>query len=326
MIVKFFRRGAGKADSATDYLLSLSKAPLRYLTGGRNAKGVKRATAPVVVRGDPDLTRRLINQLQGKKWKYASGVLSFKEIITPQDEQCIIDRFEAAAFGGLRPGQYDCLWVRHCDHQRSELHFLTPRVELYSGKALNVRPPGKRTEELFHTFRTLVNHDFHLASPDKSGGRLTPEDVQALRQKLDRLVAARAKYNRERFPTPSSTLEKVTDFTFHERARSPRRSLATSGAQSPAARAGERCAFEIVGVAGRRLSEASRQLEHASDRLSRAACTLPGRLAQVTARCQRLAASRSLFARYGIPERQPSVDRSREIDRDEMERDLGDGL
>src|SRR5690554_2341881 len=91
---------------------------------------------PVVVRGDPEQTKNLIDSLDFKH-KYTSGVLSFEagEIITPEMENAIIDRFESVAFAGLEPDQYNILWVRHEHAGHHELHFVTRRVELESGKS-----------------------------------------------------------------------------------------------------------------------------------------------------------------------------------------------
>ncbi|MEB6138280.1 relaxase/mobilization nuclease domain-containing protein, partial [Klebsiella pneumoniae] len=64
-------------------------------------------------------------------------------------EQAIIDRFEAVAFAGLESDQYNILWVRHEHANHHELHFVTPRVELSSGKSLNIRPPGELAKQTF---------------------------------------------------------------------------------------------------------------------------------------------------------------------------------
>ena len=47
-----------------------------------------------------------------------------------------------------------------------ELHFVTPRVELVSGKSLNIHPPGRVSQALFDTFRSMVNAEYGLADPD----------------------------------------------------------------------------------------------------------------------------------------------------------------
>src|SRR5215472_3717715 len=138
MLVKFFHHGQGSADSATGYLLA--DGVLKYLSGSRNKELVVRQPRPVVLKGDPERTRRLIGQLRTKH-KYVSGVLSFRELLTPEDETKIIHNFEAVAFAGLQSGQFECLIVKHAHQNRTELHFLVPRCELSSGKSLNIRPP-----------------------------------------------------------------------------------------------------------------------------------------------------------------------------------------
>ncbi|MDG1075745.1 MAG: relaxase/mobilization nuclease domain-containing protein [Planktotalea sp.] len=59
------------------------------------------------------------------------------------------------AFAGLDPTQYDVLWVRHNHEDRVELHFCTPRLELSSGRSLNIAPPGY--EKAFDSLRDVMN-------------------------------------------------------------------------------------------------------------------------------------------------------------------------
>jgi relaxase-like protein len=95
-------------------------------------------------------------------------VLSFApgEIVTPAMEEAIIDGFERVAFAGLEPDRYSILWVRHQHAGHHELHFVTPRMELASGKSLNIHPPGRVSKALFDTFRSQVNAEYGLADPD----------------------------------------------------------------------------------------------------------------------------------------------------------------
>lgn len=122
---------------------------------------------PVVVAGNPKLTEQLIDGLSFER-KYTSGVLSFApgEQITAEMEQEIISRFEQVAFAGLEPDRYNILWVRHEHAGHHELHFLTPRIELSTGKSLNIRPPGKGHQKVFDDFRSEINARFGLADPD----------------------------------------------------------------------------------------------------------------------------------------------------------------
>lgn len=156
MIVGFSKYGTGGG-----------RGPVGYLTQAANADGTVRTPAPVVVRGDPALVRGLIDALPFVR-TYTSGVLSFApgEVIPPAMEQAIMDGFESVAFAGLSPDRYSILWVRHTHAGHHELHFVTPRVELASGRSLNIHPPGRASQTLFDTFRSLINAQYGLADPE----------------------------------------------------------------------------------------------------------------------------------------------------------------
>ena len=166
MIVGFSGHGTGGGRGPTGYMTDEKRE-------GREEH------PPVVVRGDADNTRQLIDSLDFKH-KYTSGVLSFapNEEITPRMEQKIMDRFESMAFAGLEQDQYNILWVRHTHAGHHELHFVTPRVELSSGKSLNIKPPGKGTQKQFDDFRSEINARYGLADPtdpDRAKNVSTPD-------------------------------------------------------------------------------------------------------------------------------------------------------
>jgi hypothetical protein len=119
----------------------------------------EREVDPEVVRGDPDRTARLIDSLDFER-KYTHGVLSFEkeegERVNPEIQERIIDSFEGHAFAGLEHDRYDILWVRHQDKERLELHFATPRVDLATGRSLNITPPGH--ERHFDAWREVTIH------------------------------------------------------------------------------------------------------------------------------------------------------------------------
>ncbi len=156
MIVGFSKYGTGSA-----------RAAVKYLTGPTNPDGTQRQPVPMVLRGEPEFLLRLCDSLPFEK-KYKSGVLSFApgEVITPAMEQAIMDEFERVAFAGLDRDQYAILWVRHSHAQHHELNFLIPRVELTSLRSLNIDPPGKQSQQLFDTFRSMINAEYGLADPD----------------------------------------------------------------------------------------------------------------------------------------------------------------
>ena len=103
MLVKFFPRGVGKGSG-----------PVEYITRKDNPNtGQLREPAPEVVRGNPEITKQLIDGLDFK-YKYNSGVLSFaiEDAPTEKEQQALIDSFEEYAFAGLSPDQYNILWAK----------------------------------------------------------------------------------------------------------------------------------------------------------------------------------------------------------------------
>ncbi|EPO4122229.1 relaxase/mobilization nuclease domain-containing protein [Salmonella enterica subsp. enterica serovar Newport] len=154
MIVGFSRHGTGRGSGPVDYVTD-------------KARPGREESPPVVLRGSPDDTRTLIDSLEFK-YRYTSGVLSFApgETVTPDMEQAIMDRFEHLAFAGMEPDQYNILWVRHSHAGHHELHFVTPRVELSTGKSFNIRPPGEAAKRAFDDFRSEINARYGLADPD----------------------------------------------------------------------------------------------------------------------------------------------------------------
>ncbi len=135
MLIKFFARGTGGG-----------RGPVEYITRRDDPiTGSLRYPAPEILRGNPVITRRLIDGLEFKH-KYRSGVISFapRDAPTEKEIEAVIDSFERYAFAGLDKDAYNILWVKHTHtgNNRVELHFVTPRVELYTGKSLNIAPPG----------------------------------------------------------------------------------------------------------------------------------------------------------------------------------------
>ena len=172
MLVKFFARGTGSG-----------RGPVEYITRRDDpSTGKLRSPAPEVLRGNPVITRRLIDSLEFKH-KYRSGVLSFAPRDAPTDKQieAVIDSFEEYAFAGLDKDAYNTLWVKHTHtgNNRVELHFVTPRVELYTGKSLNIAPPG--WHGYFKPWQTNWNIKQGWARPDDPARkRLYEPGFQAL--------------------------------------------------------------------------------------------------------------------------------------------------
>ena len=154
MLIKFTSGGRGGGAEIAAYLTAAD----------REGRG---HAPPEVVRGDMDRTRELIDSIE-RKWSYTHGVLSFALEDTPSKDQQeeAMDVFERLAFAGMDPEQYDITWVRHqhTEGGRVELHFVTPRMELSTGKALNVAPPG--WECSYAPLRDTLNWSQGWARPD----------------------------------------------------------------------------------------------------------------------------------------------------------------
>ena len=153
MLIKFFG-GRGGGGGIANYLVDPTRP-------GREDN------APEVLRGDIDQTRELIDS-QDRKWTFTTGVISFAPTDAPseKDQMRVMDDFERLAFAGLERDQYDITWVRHSHtgEGRVELHFLVPRMELSTGKALNIAPPG--WEKTFAPLRDAWNYEKGWARPD----------------------------------------------------------------------------------------------------------------------------------------------------------------
>ncbi|QBF30772.1 relaxase/mobilization nuclease domain-containing protein [Thalassococcus sp. S3] len=169
MLIKFFPNGKGGGAGPVEYLTA--RTVLAYDDNRdlmRDAAGqpmiVTRDPLPEVVRGDADVMIDLIDACP-YKWTYRAGVVSFarEDAPTEDQQQEVIDRFEEIAFAGLDADRYACLWVRHTHEDRVELHFCTPRMELHSGRSLNIAPPGY--ERTFDSLRDLMNKTHGWADP-----------------------------------------------------------------------------------------------------------------------------------------------------------------
>jgi hypothetical protein len=166
MLIKFTGGGRGGGRQVAEYLT--------------HPEGRDHAP-PKVVRGDMDRTRDLIDSIE-RQWTYTHGVLSFAAEDAPTEDQQreAMDAFERLAFAGLDREQYDITWVRHSHTEsgRTELHFVTPRMELCSGRALNIAPPG--WESTYAPLRDALNLSHGWARPDD------PERARELTQTPER--------------------------------------------------------------------------------------------------------------------------------------------
>lgn len=169
MLIKFFPNGKGAGAGPVGYLVA--ERVLAYDSNRdliRDADGrpltVTRDPLPEVLRGDPSRTEALIDASR-HQWTYRAGVISFAVEDEPSEAQQaeVMDAFEQLAFAGLKGEQYGLLWVRHGHEGRVELHFCTPRLELTTGRSLNIAPPGY--QDAYDSLRDLMNQRHGWADP-----------------------------------------------------------------------------------------------------------------------------------------------------------------
>jgi 5S rRNA maturation endonuclease (ribonuclease M5) len=166
MIIKFFSTGTGKGKGPVEYCIK-EIVPQYDPETRRRIPGQfqHRDPAPEIFSGNPARTQSLIDSIERKN-RYTSGVIAFGLEDNPSSKQQseLMAEFERVAFAGMEREQYDILWVKHSHASGVELHFIVPKVELTSGKALNIAPPGwKKT---FDPLRDYWNHKEGWARPD----------------------------------------------------------------------------------------------------------------------------------------------------------------
>ena len=154
MHIKFLDHGKGSAAKASAYVLD----KLDHM--GNVRAGVE------VLRGDAT-TFNAICDASPHLWKYTSGVIAWSKEDAPTDEQIkeVLNDFESHAFSGLDPSQYHLFAVLHTDDDGSKhIHVLTPRLDIQSGKSLNIAPPGH--EKHFDALRDHFNLKNNWSRPD----------------------------------------------------------------------------------------------------------------------------------------------------------------
>lgn len=154
-----------------------------YLLGERDHKGEERPDIQVL-RGDPYGVAAVADTLDFSR-TYTSGVISWAPEEAPTDEEisAVVDDWEKLAFSGLEPDRYAFTAVLHRENGGGvHVHTITARVDLQTGKALNIAPPGHQKD--FDAFRDKWNHEQGWARPDDPlRKRLLQPDFEAYRTK-----------------------------------------------------------------------------------------------------------------------------------------------
>jgi len=154
MHIKFLKHGRGSGRKAVKYLL-----------GTHDHNGVERAEVRVL-RGDPELVGQVADSLEFVH-RYTSGVIAWSPDDKPGDDQIehVLEDFARVAFAGLDPSRVAHSAILHVDKDGSRhVHVLTARVDLMTGKSLNVAPPG--WEKSYDPLRDMHNYRWGWARPD----------------------------------------------------------------------------------------------------------------------------------------------------------------
>lgn len=136
-----------------------------YLLADRDHQGIRRASVKVL-RGDPYKTAAVADSLDFRRC-YTNGVIAWAPEDAPTDEQIseVLDQFEQSSWAGLDPDRY--LWsaVEHRDNVGGvHVHVITARVDLETGKAMNIAPPG--WQKTYDPLRDHFNYKYGWARPD----------------------------------------------------------------------------------------------------------------------------------------------------------------
>ena len=154
MYIKFLAHGKGDPSKASSYLID-------------EVDHLNRPRPDIqVLRGDPQTFTALAQSIQND-WIYTSGVIAWSKSDNPTDAEVseVLDEFEKHAFAGFQPNQYHFTAVLHEEDDGSKhVHFLVPRIELETGKALNIAPPGH--EKYFDPLRDYFNYSKGWSRPD----------------------------------------------------------------------------------------------------------------------------------------------------------------
>lgn len=154
MHIKFLDHGKGDASFASAYVLD------DYDHKGNLRAGVE------VLRGDANTFNHACSA-NPHEWKYTSGVIAWSkdDNPTPDEIREVLDKFEDHAFAGLDKSQYHLFAVLHTDDDGSKhIHVLVPRMDLVSGKSLNIAPPLHHHH--FDPLRDKLNLEKGWSRPD----------------------------------------------------------------------------------------------------------------------------------------------------------------
>lgn len=162
MIIKIFNQGSSDGSRHIDYLLD---------------EGSHAGYKPEVVQGNPELTKAILRSMSNRKNRYTAGVISFKEgeqLNEGQQRELMAD-FKRAFAPFDDDSRSNFLFVRHYDKGRLELHWVTPRQDLQTGRSWSIFVPGKANALFYESFVRLQNYRYGFQQVD--GKEMMAQDI-----------------------------------------------------------------------------------------------------------------------------------------------------
>ncbi|MBL1140408.1 MAG: relaxase/mobilization nuclease domain-containing protein [Proteobacteria bacterium] len=136
-----------------------------YFTRETDHKGKTREQVKVL-RGDPSQVALVADSLPFK-YKFISGLIAWSPSDAPSDSdiQDVLDDFEKVAWAGLSADRYCWSAILHRDSNGGvHIHIFAARVDLVTGKSLNIAPPG--WQKAFDPLRDYWNYKMGWDRPD----------------------------------------------------------------------------------------------------------------------------------------------------------------
>ena len=196
MHIKFTKHGKGCPRKAVGYLLA-----------EKDAKGDLRPDIQTL-RGDAKTFVSIVESLNFD-YRYSSAVIAWSKEDNPTDAQIqeTLDQFEKHAFADLDPTRYHMNAVLHVAQDGSKhVHILVPRVDLETGKSLNIAPPGH--EKYFDKLRDYLNEKHCWSKPDDLA--ILKADVQLPHHThSQRLAAIEINFSGKTKPEKKELLNKI---------------------------------------------------------------------------------------------------------------------
>ena len=184
MIIKIFNQGSSDGSRHIDYLLN-----------EESHAGYK----PEILEGNPELTKTILRSMSNRKNRYTAGVISFREgeQLNESQQRKLIADFKSAFAPFDDDSRSNFLFVRHHDKGRLELHWITPKQDLKTGKAWSIFVPGKANALFYESFVRLQNFRYGFKQVDSK--HMKAQDIAFFTKTFNDLYEKRKSYMLNRY-------------------------------------------------------------------------------------------------------------------------------